>query len=68
MLEKKQKQVENLRKRALNSDIMQDLRDQYYDGPQEIKVDFWLTKCRLATRLKHVVHVCLLILEKHCKF
>jgi len=40
MLEKKQKQVDNLRKRALNSDIMQDLRDQYYDGPQEIKVDF----------------------------
>ncbi|XP_053401875.1 neuroguidin-like [Mercenaria mercenaria] len=34
---KREKQIENLRKRALNSDILQDLKDQYYDGPEEIR-------------------------------
>ncbi|KAL4234732.1 hypothetical protein ACF0H5_006374 [Mactra antiquata] len=34
---KKQKQIANIRKRALSSDILQDLKDQYYDGPTEIK-------------------------------
>ncbi|XP_052818606.1 neuroguidin-A-like [Mya arenaria] len=37
MLEKKQRQVDHLRKRALNSDILQDLREQYDEGPQEIR-------------------------------
>jgi len=36
--DKKQKQLENLKKRALNSDILRDLKDQYNDGPEEIKV------------------------------
>lgn len=38
-ISKKQKQAENLRKRALNSDILQDLKDQYHDGPVEIRVN-----------------------------
>lgn len=35
--DKRQKQVDSLRKRALNSDLMQELKDQYYEGPQEIR-------------------------------
>lgn len=38
MVDKQQKLLDAQRKRALNSDILQDLKDQYYDGPAEIKV------------------------------
>uniref|UniRef100_T1JJK7 Neuroguidin n=1 Tax=Strigamia maritima TaxID=126957 RepID=T1JJK7_STRMM len=34
--EQKQKMIENARKRALNSSIIQELRQEYYDGPEEI--------------------------------
>ncbi|KAH3773210.1 neuroguidin-like [Dreissena polymorpha] len=37
VLEKKQKQVESQRKRALSSAILQDLKEQYHDGPTEIR-------------------------------
>lgn len=34
---KKDKLLDNLKKRALSSDILQDLRDQYNEGPEEIR-------------------------------
>ena len=36
--EKKQRQLETLKKRALSSDIMRDLQKQYDDRPEEIVV------------------------------
>ena len=39
VLEKKQKKLENLKKRALSSDIMRDLQRQYDDRPEEVMVN-----------------------------
>lgn len=41
--EDKQKQLlDRARKKALSSSIMEDLRREYYDGPEEIKVSVTL--------------------------
>ena len=37
-VDKKQRQLETLRKRALSSDIMRDLQKQYDDRPEEVVV------------------------------
>ena len=39
VLEKKQKKLENMKKRALSSDIMRDLQRQYDDRPEEVMVN-----------------------------
>lgn len=49
---KKDKQMESLRKRALNSDILQDLKDQYYDGPQEIRENRDLHRMKVDKKTK----------------
>ena len=36
MQDKRQKAVERARKRALSSNIMKELREEYYEGPEEI--------------------------------
>ena len=36
--ERQERQMERTRKRALSSSIMQDLRQEYDDGPEEMRV------------------------------
>ena len=36
--DKEAKAVEKAKKRALSSSILKELRDEYYEGPEEIKV------------------------------
>lgn len=49
---KREKQMENLRKRALNSDILQDLKDQYNEGPEEIRETRDLHRLKVDKRTK----------------
>ncbi|WAR12640.1 NGDN-like protein [Mya arenaria] len=57
MLEKKQRQVDHLRKRALNSDILQDLREQYDEGPQEIRETHDMHRLKENKRAKEKTRV-----------
>lgn len=42
MKDKESKAIERAKKRALSSSILKELRDEYYEGPEEVKVKLFM--------------------------